>query len=187
VACHRGVEAARLALAPLERIVRDHARELAAEGRRDEQEERPRHNGRVRVDETLARGTRVTARRGVRRGLALTVAMVGWQVCCPEVSCPDNFAFVQPLPQPNQGALGLERQPVARSRGPRGPRLPRKQRRARPGARSPSRMTGSSGPEALGGGPPGPNGAPRRGARRQEQWPGARILRSVRERLRPVN
>jgi hypothetical protein len=30
------------------------------------------------------RGTRVTARRGLRRGLALTLAMVGWRVCRPD-------------------------------------------------------------------------------------------------------
>jgi hypothetical protein len=49
-----------------------------------------------------------------------------------------------------------------------------------------ARMTGSSGPEALADWaepPQAPMAAPRRGARRQAYWPGARMLRSVGEHV----
>jgi hypothetical protein len=53
------------------------------------------------------------------------------------------------------------------------------------GARAP-RMTGSSGPEALADWAEPPQAqmaAPRRGARRQAYWPGARMLRSAGEHV----
>jgi hypothetical protein len=121
-------------------------------------------------------------------------------------ACSPHARRMLPVRWPTDGArpLGLDRHLMIGSRGTglsfkgsASPSLARAVRaahgfrggsgRARPGARSP-RMTGSSG-RGLGGGRPGlgdraeapqANGAPRRGPRRQAQWPGARMLRPVR-------